>query len=209
MLFKTTTKLFKGIYQYKIVLVCSGAQWFRCGDMDSTLEQLKKIDLASPKSNTWRNIHIKTQEDLDYAFRLQSALTKMTDIEVRVESPWISVYTNNKKNITTLTNLDKNQVKYVSAPPNNTILSTGTIIMPKMNYEFRITLGKTSHEHSAFISWAESNSKIKLTKSCKKDLLRDRTWGGKHLYVTGDNNLLMVKMQLGGSIAKIERIVKE
>lgn len=177
--------------------------------MDSTLEQLKKIDLASPKSNTWRNIHIKTQEDLDYAFRLQSALTKMTDIEVRVESPWISVYTNNKKNITTLTNLDKNQVKYVSAPPNNTILSTGTIIMPKMNYEFRITLGKTSHEHSAFISWAESNSKIKLTKSCKKDLLRDRTWGGKHLYVTGDNNLLMVKMQLGGSIAKIERIVKE
>ena len=78
-----------------------------------------------------------------------------------------------------------------------------------MNYDFRITLGKTSHEHSAFIAWAESNSKVKLTKSCKLDLLKDRTWGGKHLYVTGDNNLLMVKMQLGDSIAKIERIIKE
>jgi len=209
MQFKTTTKLFRGIYQYKIVLVCSGAQWFRCGDMTTTLEHLKKVNLDNPKVNTWRNIHIKTQEDLDYAFKLQSALSKMSDIDVRVESPWISVYTNNKKNITTLTNLDKNQVKYISAPPSNSTLASNTIIMPKMNYDFRITLGKTSHEHSTFISWAESNSKVKLTKSCKLDLLKDRTWGGKHLYVTGDNNLLMVKMQLGDSIAKIERIVKE
>lgn len=209
MQFKTTTKLFRGIYQYKIVLVCSGAQWFRCGDMTTTLEHLKKVNLESPKANTWRNIHIKTQEDLDYAFKLQSALSKMSDIDVRVESPWISIYTNNKKHITTLTNLDKNQVKYVSAPPSNSTLASNTIIMPKMNYDFRITLGKTSHEHSAFIAWAESNSKVKLTKSCKLDLLKDRTWGGKHLYVTGDNNLLMVKMQLGDSIAKIERIIKE
>jgi hypothetical protein len=209
MLFKTTTKLFKGTYQYKIVLICPGAGWFR-GDMSDALEQLKKVNLGNNnKVNSWRNVHIKTQEELDYAFKLQSALSKMSDIDIRVESPWISIYTNSKKQITTLINLDKDQVKYVSAPPSNTTLSSDTIIMPKMNYDFRITLGKTTHEHSTFISWAESNSKIKLTKSAKKDLLKDRTWGGKHLYVTGDNNLLIVKMQLGDSIAKIERIVKE
>jgi hypothetical protein len=209
MQFKTTTKLFRGIYQYKIVLVCPGAQWFRCGDMSSTLEQLKKVNLDSPKASTWRNIHIKTPEDLDYAFKLQSALSKMNDIDVRVETPWITIYTNNKKYITTLTNLDKNQVKYVSAPPANTTLTSNTIIMPKMNYDFRITLGKTSYEHSAFISWAETNSKVKLTKSCVRDLSKTRSWGGTHFYITGDNNLLMVKMQLGDSIAKIERIVKK
>ena len=101
MQYKTTTKLFKGIYQYKIVLVCSGAHFFRSGDMASTLENLQQIDLVRNTSGipNWRHSLIKTQDDLDYALKLQNALSKQPDIDVRVESPWITVYTNNKKNI--------------------------------------------------------------------------------------------------------------
>jgi hypothetical protein len=80
--------------------------------------------------------------------------------------------------------------------------------MTKTNYDFKVTLGKTIKEYSAFIEWAETNKKLKLTKSCKSALNSNRSWGGTHFYVTGEKNLLLAKMHLGGSINKVERIVK-
>ena len=209
MLYKTTTKLFKGIYQYKIVLICSGAQWFR-RSVEDALQHLQSIDLSDKNKGgfSWRTNSIKTQEQLDYSFKLQSALSKMTDLEIRVESPWVSIYTNNLADVNTLANLDQNNVKYISQPSPSSKLAEGVIIMPKMDYDFRVTLSKTNQEHHAFIEWAESNKKIKLTKSCIQALQRSRSWGGTHFYVTGDNNLLMAKMHLAGSISKVERIGK-
>lgn len=216
MLYKTTTKLFKGTYQYKIVLICAGASHFRGNDMDSVLDNLKKITVTaqsvSKQGNAyygrWRN-GIKTLDDLDYAFKLQHTISTFKDIDIRVESPWISIYTNNKSHIDKLVKLDDSKIKYVSVPPENTVLVEDTIIMPNRNFDYKITLGRTNSEHSSFIAWAEKSDKLKLTKSCKSALSKDRSWGGSHFYVSGENNLLMAKMHLGGSILKIERIVKE
>jgi hypothetical protein len=175
--------------------------------MEDALEHLNTIDLTDSKRST-RTSFIKTQEQLDYAFKLQGLLSKFKDIDIRVESPWISVYSNKKTEIDQLANLDTSLVKYVCRPSSNTALSADSVIMPKMNYEFRVTLGKTTQENPAFIEWAETNKKVKLTKSCIKDLTKSRSWGGTHFYITGDNNLLMAKMHLGGSISKVERIIK-
>jgi hypothetical protein len=179
--------------------------------MAATLEHLQQINLAQNEKTypNWRNYYIKTQDDLDYALALQHTLSKQTDIDIRVESPWITVYTNSKKHIDALAKIDKERVKYISEPAAKTTLEQNTIIMPKMDYDYRITLGKTIQEHSSFVEWAETNPKLKITKSAKVDLLKPRSWGGKHFYLTGDNNLLLAKMHLGSSIAKIERIVKE
>ena len=206
MLYKTTTKLFRGIYQYKIVLVCPDASYFR-ESVEGALAHLKKVDLNINRHAT-RSSFIKTQEQLDYALKLQSVLSKLSDIDVRVESPWISIYSNTKSDIDKIANIDTEQVKYISKPSSSTGLAAGTIIMPKMDYEYRVTLGKTIQEHDSFISWADSNKKVKLTKSCINALSKPRSWGGTHFYITGDNNLLMAKMHLGGSIAKVERIIK-
>jgi hypothetical protein len=182
--------------------------------MDSALESLKKISFSTGTSRAlpyyanWRS-GIKTQDDLDYALNLQAALKPLKDIDVRVEQPWISIYTNDFSHINLLASVNKDNVKYVSVPPNKTNLEKDTIIMPKMPYDYKITVGKTTTNHSAFIAWAESNAKVKVTKSCKKELEKDRSWGGAYFYVSGDNNLLLAKMHLGGSIAKIERIVKQ
>lgn len=208
MLYKTTTRLFRSKYQYKVVLICAGSQWFRSGDLETTLEYLKRIKIGETAQPYQSRTAIKTQEELDFAFKLHNLLSKMTDIDVRVESPWISIYTNNKKYIDSITKLDKSKIKYICVPPDNSSLEANTILMPKMNYDFRITLGKTTQEHESFIAWAESSKNVKLTKSSKRDLSKAKSWGGTHFYVTGDNNLLLVKMHLGGSIAKIERIVK-
>lgn len=209
--YKTTRKLFRGTYQYKIVLVCAGASWFRNRDMDRIFEELKLVDLyQNQKKPITRRAStlIKTQDELDYAFNLASTLVAFTQYELRVESPWITIYSNNKKNIDKLISLDSTKVKYVSQPDPNVSLAQDTIVMPKMAYEFRVTMGKTVQPNPAFVEWADTNKKCKLTKSCIRDLGKQRSWGGTHFYITGDNNLLMAKMHLGGAIAKIERIVK-
>jgi len=209
MLFKTTRSLFRGIYQYKIVLVCSSASLFRSGNIDDVLEQLKTAEISdSKRHNPYKLNSIKTQSDLVYALELANNLVNRTDIDIRVESPWISIYTNDKKLINNLAKIDASCVKYICEPSANANLTADTVVMPKMNYDYRITLGKTSQPNHSFIEWAEKSAKCKLTKSCIRDLQKPRSWGGTHLYVTGDNNLLMVKMHLGGNISKIERIVK-
>jgi len=203
--YKVTKRLFNGTYQYKIVLVCAGASLFRSGDMDSTLIQLKRIDLTK-SAETWMR-SVKTQDELEYCFALQSQLKKLKDIDIRVESPWISIYSNSKSDINAIAKVNPENVKYISAPSSNS-LEHGTILLPKIDFEFKVTLGKTSAEHSAFIGWAEANGKVKLTKTCKRDLAKDRSWGGTYFYITGDKNLLLAKMHLGGSINKVERIIK-
>lgn len=204
MLHKTTNKLFKGAYQYKIVLVCAAAQYFRSGDMDATLERLQSEQVVSSSKPAIK------QYQMQYAFALQAQLKKLSNIDIRVESPWISIYSNSKSDIDALIAIDQDCVKYVSSPPQDMPLSDGVIIMSKRDYDYRITLGKTRQNYSSFVEWAESNSpKLKLTISCKRDLLKDRSWGGSYFYLTGDNVLLMAKMHLGGSISKIERITKK
>ena len=78
MLTKITTKLFRGIYQYKIVLVCAGAGIFRSNDLDSALSKLKAIELKdSLKDSNYLKFSknsIRTKEDLDFAFKLYGKL---------------------------------------------------------------------------------------------------------------------------------------
>jgi hypothetical protein len=100
-------------------------------------------------------------------------------------------------------------IKFISKPAENSVLTSDTIIMNKMNFDYRITMGATKQEYSTFVEWAENNAKIKLTKSCTRDLNRNKSWGGTHFYVTGDNNLLMTKMHLGGTISKVQRIIHQ
>jgi hypothetical protein len=209
MLYKTTKSLFQGKYKYKIVLVCAGAGMFRSGDMDAALEMIKQIDLNKNNIHLrYNNYLVKTAEELDYALQLQQQISKMQDFDIRIENPWVSIYTNSPRDVANLARINEDNVKYISQPPAKSSLEEGTVIMPKMNYDYRVTMGKTTHEHSAFVEWADTNAKLKLTKSCIRDLSKNRSWGGTHFYVSGDNNLLMAKMHLGGCITKVERIIK-
>jgi len=208
MIYKETKSLFLKKYQYKAVLVCPAAAGFRGGDFETALADLKKYDLNTSSIFGWKN-KIKTPDDLQYSISLCGDLKNLNSIETRVESPFISVYTNSIKDINLLEKRYADHVKYISKPAKPGQLEEGVIMMPKMDFEFKVTLAATKTEYSAFVQWAETNSKVKITKSCKRDLSKSRSWGGTHFYVTGANNLLMVKMHLGGCIAKIQRIIKE
>jgi hypothetical protein len=213
MQYKQTKKLFYGTYQYKIVLVCAGAGWFRNKDWDYAASMLGKVDLVknsaqNPSYTRYTGTSIKTKEDLDYALDLLKVLRKMEDVDLRVESPWISLYTNTEKNIDKITKLDNVRIKYVSVPAKDTTLEAGTVILPKVNFDYRITMGRTLQNHNTFVEWADTSAKLKLTKTCRKQLSSNGSWGGSYFYVTGDKNLMLTKMHLGGTIAKIERVTK-
>ena len=201
-----------GKYQHKVVLVCAGASVFRGSDMDAAISKLDKVDLdANNTAYRYRVVYIKTKEELEYAYSLANTLKQVNDrVEVRVESPWVSVYTNDDKIIDTLIKLDESSVKYVSSPAKGTQLSAGTVVMSKRDYEYKITLGRTLCENSSFVNWAEAHAgKVLLTKSCKRDMLKSSSWGGSHFYLTGDNVLLMARLHLGSSITKVEKITKK
>jgi len=212
--YKVTRQLFRNKYQYKIVLVSSGAQCFRSGDLDAIYEQLTKLiplvgsDQIEQRSHYWAITKIKSKEELDHCFKLHKQLSKMSDFEIRIESPWITVYSNNKADIDNLKKIDVTKVKYISEPAKNSVLEQGVVIMTSDDYDYKVTMGKTTKEYLAFVEWAETNKKLKLTKSCIRDLSKNMSWGGTHFYVAGEKNLLLAKMHLGGSINKIERVVK-
>jgi len=205
MKYKETRSLFLKKYQYKVVLVCTASSLLRGGDIDGALKELATYEDA----DSIRNIRIRNTYDVTYGKSLCLTLKKMYDYEVRVESPTLSIYTNTLADVNKLIKLYEPHIKYVSKPPASNLLTGDTILMPKMDYDYKVTMAATKAENPAFVQWAEQNSKIKMTKSCKRDLLKSRSWGGTHFYVTGDNNLLMAKMHLGGCISKIQRIIKQ
>lgn len=194
-----------GTYQYKVVLVCAGAGYFRNNNLDYALDRLNEVDPASI-ANQWY-YGIKTQADLDYGFKLHKALSKIENYTIRVESPWLSFYSNSHKDVNTISKLDKSKVKYICVPPSVGSLDKNTVVMPKIDHDFKVTLAKTTQSHTSFVEWAEGNSKVKLTKRCIKDLNKDKSWGGAYFYITGDKNLMLAKLHLGSCIGKIERIV--
>jgi hypothetical protein len=159
------------------------------------------------KLNTKQSI--KNYNDRLYGIDVAKLLINQKDLDIRVENPWISIYTNDRKLINQLAKINESHVKYIAEPDVNTQLAEGTVVMPKMDYDYRITMGKTVQPNYSFIEWAEKSPKCKLTKSCIRDLQKPRSWGGTHFYITGDNNLLLAKMHLGGSVSKVERIVKK
>jgi len=205
MLTKITNRLFNNKYQYKVVLVCGGASYFRDKDFDQIRQRLADFNF---EERYYKNAGIKNQEELNWTFKLLVTLQNLTDYSIRVEQPFISIYTNTKKDVDKLVKLEPTKVKYISVPPSNNTLAENTIITSKLDFDYRITLGKTTREHSAFVDWASSNKKLRLTKSCIKELHKNRSWGGTYFYITGDNNLLMARMHLGEAINRVDRIVK-
>jgi hypothetical protein len=178
--------------------------------MERTLESLNLIDVSKLGTIKTKRAIIKDQEQLDYALSLAKIIKDLKDVSVRVEDPWLTIYTNSKNDIKLLSEIDTSKVKYISMPPEGVSIQEGTIVLPNRDFDYKITIGRTRQENMAFVEWADANStKVKLTKACRRELARNRSFGGVHFYLSGEKMLLVAKMHLSGSISKIERIIKK
>ena len=199
---KQTTKLFNHKYKYKIVLVSKLAGLFRGCNFEN-------IDV-NLKDSTYDWISKASQDEKNHASKLSSALKKCKDFEIRVENPYISFYTNVDKDIEALSKIDSERVKYVSMPATGTetALTEGKVIVKNIDFDYKVTMGRTRQEFTSFVEWCEGKDKIRMPKRAKKDLCRKSCWGGSHFYVKDEKMLLMVKVFIGSYIHSVESVVK-
>lgn len=196
----TTKKLYKGKYQYNVVLVCAFSHVFRGNDSDTYYKRISRESKLLSPTNTWR-----TPADLAYTMQIYNELTSLSEYCTRVEFPTVTIYTNAYSDIIALRDVDVAKVRSISIPPAN--LTAGTVYMPTMEYEFRVTIGRTEKQYLDFLEWADAINKLRITNGCRDMLTQHASYGGGHFYVSGDNMLLMCRMQLAGIKLTVDRIV--
>lgn len=198
-----------GKYNYKIVVICPAATWFRNRNYEFALNRLNEITSAS-YTEKWSKI--RNQKELDYSLQLLADVRKFNDsyYELRVESPRLNFYTNEKTYIETLANSYKENVKFICLPNSKLKkLEPGEVIVKKLDYDYKVFLASIRKKnYSNFIEWAKGNKKIRLTKRCIRDLQRDFSFGGSYFYVKDDKTLTMVKVFLGVDVSRIEQVIK-
>ena len=203
---KQTTKLFNNKYKYKIVLVLRSASWFRGCNFDCVEENLSAQNTQD--ADPW-SVRLNLYEQ-QYTLQLCNSFKKFKDYEIRVENPLISFYTNNELDVEKLAKLDSDRVKYVSMPAvgTDTILDQGKVIVKNIDFDYKVTMGRTRQNFTNFVQWCEGKDKIRMPKRAKADLSKDRCWGGSHFYVKDEKTLTVVKMFVGGFIHSVESVVK-
>lgn len=196
-----TDKLFQDKFRYKAVIKSGLAGWFRGGNLEKVDLLLKHGDYYSKNATT---------QEKTFAGKLCNFLKIIEDWQIRIETPNISIYLNDVKDLESLVKLANSRVKYVSIPdPNSeTKLISKSILVKKLDFDYRVTVGSTNQNYANFVNWCLGNPKIRLPKRAKKDLCKDYSPGGGYFYVKDDKNLTMVKMFLGRTITKVENVVR-
>lgn len=203
-----TVRLFNKKYKYKIVVRTPVAHWFRHNRLDFVSNRLDTLRIKGklPYKDEER---LKNSEDYEYTVNLLSCLKQLVDYGLRVESPLITVYSNSKKDIEELANIEIKHVKYVSLLDDSvTALDPNKILLKRLNYDFRINLKESRQSFDSFLKWAENNPKIRLTNRAKRDLGSRLSFGGAYFYVKDEKTLSMVRMFVGPCIRSIETVIK-
>jgi hypothetical protein len=199
---KYSTRLFRGKYKYKVVFTSGVAGWFRGSSADDIINHHDNNDYYySRKASSSDKIHAK---------KLGELLKKIDNWAARVETPCVSLYLDTEQDLEKVVTNCKSRVKYVEIPDpkSEDLLAEGTVLVKKLDFKFRVSLGASNQNHSNFVQWCENNPKIRMPKRAKRDLNRDSNAGGSFFYVKDEKVLTMVKMFLGRTITKVETVMQ-
>ena len=203
---KHSQRLFENQFKYKAVVVCPGGHWFRGKNLDYAQEMLDDWNKGGLQKNQW--LQIKSETDYHYCLNLLNVFKNTTDFHLRIEHPLLSFYSNDYNTVVTVANLDVKKTKYVAEPPSNINITQGEIILKRIDYGFKVTIGATRQNFTNFVQWSENSNKVKMTKGCKKQLQKDRSWGGSYFYVKDEQTLMLVRMFIGSEMARIDKVIK-
>jgi len=198
---KYSTKLFQGKHKYKVVFTTGVAGWFRSGTADSVLDHYQNNDYYYARK--------ASLNDKTHAKKLGELLKTIDIWAVRVETPFVSLYLNTENDLEKIVQACKNRIKYIEIPDpkSQNLLAEGTVLVKKLDYKFKVSLGVSNQNYSNFVQWCENNPKIRLPKRAKRDLNKDSNAGGGFFYVKDEKVLTMVRMFLGRTITKVENVV--
>lgn len=197
-----TDRLFQGKFKYKAVLSSGLSGWFRGGNLDRVELLLEHGDFYSRNATT---------AEKGFAKKLNNLLRTIEVWQVRIETPYISLYVNDIKDLESIVKISGySRLKYVSIPDPATEskLDNQTVLVKKLDFDFKVTVGATNQNYVSFVNWCKDNPKIRLPKRAAKDLSKDYSPGGGYFYVKDDKSLTMVKMFLGRTITKVENVIR-
>lgn len=196
-----TDRLFQGKFKYKAVISSGLAGWFRGGNLERVNLLVEHGDYYSRNATT---------AEKAYAKKLLTLLKNLEDWQIRIETPYISLYLNDLKDLESIVKASSSRIKYISLPDPNSEskLTNQTILVKKLDFSYRVTVGATNQNYLSFVNWCKDNPKVRLPKRAAKDLSKDYSPGGGYFYVKDDKSLTMVKMFLGRTITKVENVVR-
>lgn len=197
--YKKLKKLYLGKYQHKIVLVCAGVHYFRGGNLDRIEQKLNDVI-----NNESTNYHRLNSIHFTYLFSLLNCLRTLDNYTIRVESPWLSIYTTEETNIDKIKNVSESHVREIYGAPDNLAQNE---LVSSLPFDYRIHVKNNHQTHEGFLDWARDNKNIRLTKNISKALSGSRWPINGYFYIKGEKNLTMAKMYLGNIIKKVEKII--
>jgi len=209
-----TKKLFYNKFLYKISTYNKLAFFFR----NKNFPNVRKIlDELSPKYKKkdpivlrrWLRNEIIAHEQFVDAQILFQELKDHDDIQVRVEGPILTVYSNDKKLIDSLCK-KLNNVYELHEPSSLNLkeLTEGYILMKSPIYKkfkYRVTMGPKANPE--FTKWLENNQdKVKYGKTFFSTMQTNGYTNGLYFYVKDDKCLMLVNLMLGNLIRRTDRI---
>ena len=201
-LYNTVKKFYKGVYKYNIVLRLYYGIIFRGKDK-------RRYTNAFTGAIDQRTTSIRQplRNELEILPQLYDYVMAMDDFATRYEQPRLHFYTNNYSDIEAIRDIIPEElIISIGLPPDD--LQPGMVYMPEVPYEFRVTLGSVTKVNTEFVEWAEGNKNIRLQPRTKSNLESPGIYNsGTQLYVTGERNLLFVRIHLGNVNLTVERIL--
>jgi len=203
-MYTTVKKLYKGEFKYSIVLRLYHGDIFQGKDKARYTKRYSTI-LSTDYSAYRKDI----QAEVLVLPQLYEYIMSMEHVATRYEAPRLHIYTNTYSDIEHLRDiLAENLIISIGLPPDG--LEAGMVYMPDTPYEFRVTLGSVTKVNQEFVEWAEGNKNVKLQNRTKHTLTSPGVYNsGTHLYVTGEHNLLFVRLHLGNVNLTVDRILND
>lgn len=193
-------QLFLKKYLYKIVLRTRFARSFRQLVNDQKQQDyLKKVFLDS-------QAYLDDFKKINYVIQT----TKGFDFSIRIDPPWVTLYTNDFDLISQICLRFYDIVKYVSMPKTDEIeklLTNNTVYVPECPYKYKVIIGSTRQNYTNFLQWAENHKKIELSQSARNQLSKDSSKNESWIYVADQDTLMLVKMFLGNIIKDTLNVV--
>lgn len=133
-----------------------------------------------------------------------------TDFKLRVEKPYISVYSNDINWLLNVTYKIANVTELWSPDPSieHKLEKNIIIVEHPSDYPIKVTLGNGGVIDPGFINWANNNTNlIKIGPTLKEKILESGYVSGLYFYVRDEKILDLVSLMISSAIVRVEKLM--
>lgn len=209
---KETTKLFYNEYLYKLVLRNNLVSIFRGQNFTYARQQLDILQTKYENGDYLKldqaPLNITVEQFVGAKFLL-TELDNQKKYKIRIESPNMAIYSNDKKWLEYLKTKPLNYTEFWSPDKKYMhLLQKNTILTNDKQYDnsYKVTLD--NKVDPTFYNWIIANpTKVKVGNTCLESIKKGQYVRGFYLYIKDEKILSLVMLMIGSQIARIDNLV--